>query len=685
MDRQVVAKENQVPIKKYFNMASVRPRKPQNIEKNEVVQKPSMLTEIETTNNDVAEESLTPLYDVEPSKCDIPAVDIERLRQKYEIPRIVVQKDGKQRKLSNRELCKQITLKQEQPLQIRPMYRQGYWQSKNGDSLESYFYHNFLGDVQPFPTPAVDAAESQKNMVIRDRLSKGQRVNLFVWQTPEEFSVLEKTHGKNVTHQSLWQLPYEQLWPEEFRTANPTHKSAFLAMRNRFLNQHVKAMWPMEDGKHYLVHLHSESALKNDVPFDEHERLASGFLMMPKEFNSSFFTPDKATIMLQKTQKYPWHSGDEGWELIKKYRPDERMTIKMLAQKLGKEPPPITKTTATKPPVASDESTSKSVSTRSIATVPAKKTILAKKVGFITDERMLDHKCPCANHVENPDRLRYVVEALQKFDFTNLDSYVATDKDLGMCHQVEEIFKQIETLLKTQQTDKRVDDDVNLYVVPEKTILAARLAAGCAIELIKNIIDEKVECGFAAVRPPGHHAHLDRADGFCFFNNATLAAVYAARKDKRVLIIDFDVHFADGTEDIFNFTKNQNIACVSIHRADIFPFDESLEKYSSKDKRIRNFGFEGAKGDKHYLDTMKNLVLPFALEFKPDIIVVSAGFDAARGDPLGHCKVTPTGYKNIMRIVKSITPKIAMIMEGGYNLNALAESAAACVEVLAEN
>lgn len=303
------------------------------------------------------------------------------------------------------------------------------------------------------------------------------------------------------------------------------------------------------------------------------------------------------------------------------------------------------------------------------------------RVGFITDNRMLEHVCAC-QHYENPQRLQSITTALRYMSrpFFVLQSREATDQELATCHNVKAILKQISEI-EIRPSDEYDD----MYAVPGKTLLAARLAAGCSIQLVQDIVADKIDCGFAAVRPPGHHAHYDHVAGFCFFNNAVLAAVAAASANKRVLIVDFDVHFGDGTTNILGQLDNRNLACVSIHRYDLYPNSEDdMKRKTVSSERLLNIYFTGTRGDKYYIKEFKEKLLPFAQKFVPDLIVVSGGFDAALGDPLGECRVTPDGYRTLIQLLKTVSPKIAILLEGGYNLTAIAKSAVACVEALFE-
>jgi len=301
-------------------------------------------------------------------------------------------------------------------------------------------------------------------------------------------------------------------------------------------------------------------------------------------------------------------------------------------------------------------------------------------VGLVTDKRMFQHKCDCT-HYEQPTRLRAVLQALKELPLVRLASHIATDAELANCHDVATILSQI------RQLSNNIFSQGDMYAVPEKTENAARLAAGCSIQLVRDILSGSIESGFAAVRPPGHHSHYDQISSFCFFNNALLAAVEASKSEK-VLLVDFDVHYGDGTANILktHLKQNKNIAYVSLHRyddAEYYPTTGHSGTYL--DGRLLSIAHNGGQDDDYYENAFELEVIPFAKKFETTFIVVSAGFDAAKNDPLGESFVTPDGYRNMIRQLQLISRKIALILEGGYDLSAISASACACVEVLLYN
>ena len=192
----------------------------------------------------------------------------------------------------------------------------------------------------------------------------------------------------------------------------------------------------------------------------------------------------------------------------------------------------------------------------------------------------------------------------------------------------------------------------------------------------------------ALVRPPGHHAEQAKSMGFCLFNNAAVAARAAqAAGCKRVLILDWDVHHCNGTQDIFK--DDNSVLVVSMHRFDggqFYPGTGAASSRGEGEGTFYNINLAwptGGAGDADYITALQTCLLPVCYEFQPDITIVSAGFDAARDDPLGGCDVTPKGYAHMLWQLMPVTGgKVVVLMEGGYNLKALAASTDACVEAL---
>jgi acetoin utilization deacetylase AcuC-like enzyme len=226
-------------------------------------------------------------------------------------------------------------------------------------------------------------------------------------------------------------------------------------------------------------------------------------------------------------------------------------------------------------------------------------------------------------------------------------------------------------------------------VVSEGSFEAALHAAGGAVALVDRLLDGSAPSGFSAHRPPGHHADGTRAMGFCLFNNVAVAARHAldAHGLERVLILDWDVHHGNGTNDIFH--ADRRVLFVSIHQSPLWPGSGAGSDVGSGEGRgfTVNLPVRPGSDDAVFGSLVDRVVVPVAREFAPQLILVSAGYDAHYEDPLADCRVTEAGYAAMTRSVRALGAElqapVGALLEGGYALGALARSVAATMEVLA--
>ena len=225
-------------------------------------------------------------------------------------------------------------------------------------------------------------------------------------------------------------------------------------------------------------------------------------------------------------------------------------------------------------------------------------------------------------------------------------------------------------------------------VVSSDSFTAAMHAAGGAAQAVDAVLEGAAPAAASLHRPPGHHAEVARAMGFCLFNNVAVAARHAIDRHglQRVLILDWDVHHGNGTNDIFH--ADPQVLFVSLHQWPLYPGTGAASDEGSGPGAgyTVNLPVPGGSGDELWCSLVEHVVSPLAAEFAPELVLISAGFDAHADDPLATCEVTDDGYATMAgsarRFAESLGVPIVMVLEGGYDLGALARSTARVLEVL---
>ncbi len=226
-------------------------------------------------------------------------------------------------------------------------------------------------------------------------------------------------------------------------------------------------------------------------------------------------------------------------------------------------------------------------------------------------------------------------------------------------------------------------------VVSSGSFVAALHAAGGAVEMVRMLLESEARCGFSVHRPPGHHAEPARAMGFCLFNNVAVAARHAISMlgVSRVLIVDWDVHHGNGTNDIFH--EDPGVLFVSIHQSPLYPGTGAAGDVGSGEGTgyTINLPVAPGSGDDVFGSLVDFVVAPLARAFEPELVLISAGFDAHRDDPLADCQVTEAGFASMACLVRELCAELEVpfgaVLEGGYALGPLARSVAATLAAFA--
>lgn len=311
-----------------------------------------------------------------------------------------------------------------------------------------------------------------------------------------------------------------------------------------------------------------------------------------------------------------------------------------------------------------------------------------KPTGLVSDPDYVKHLTG-VRHPESPKRFDAVMNGLKKSEawakLVQIKPRAATDAEIVACHSAE--------YLRTAKAD--IAAGLSNLSTGDTSICGDSLdialkAAGGVLEAVDAVVAKRVQNAFCVVRPPGHHATPTRGMGFCVFNNIAIGARYAQKKHgiEKVLIVDWDVHHGNGTQDVFY--EDGSVFFFSTHQHPWYPYSGMEDETGSGKGRntVLNCPLPAGSGNKEIVGAVKDKLLPVADKFKPDLILLSAGFDSRIEDPLGMFKLTDEDFAELTKLMMEFADehaegRLVSVLEGGYNLDGLAQATTAHCEALA--
>jgi acetoin utilization deacetylase AcuC-like enzyme len=293
-------------------------------------------------------------------------------------------------------------------------------------------------------------------------------------------------------------------------------------------------------------------------------------------------------------------------------------------------------------------------------------------------------------HPERPARVQAIGRSLEAVGLVRCFERVALEEADDALLELVHDAAHVRRVERAVSRGERLLDAMDTTIGPESARVA-RLAAGSLVALCRRTARGELAGGFAAIRPPGHHAERDLAMGFCLFNNVAIAARYLRENEgiERVLIVDWDVHHGNGTQHVFE--EDGSVFYFSLHQSPLYPGTGGREERGrgAGEGATRNCPLRPGTGDAGFLGALREELVPEAERFRPEFVLISAGFDAHRADPLAQLEVTTAAYAEATRIVRDVARRhaggrLVSALEGGYDLEALSSSVVAHLRALGE-
>jgi acetoin utilization deacetylase AcuC-like enzyme len=328
--------------------------------------------------------------------------------------------------------------------------------------------------------------------------------------------------------------------------------------------------------------------------------------------------------------------------------------------------------------------------TTTLITIAGASDAIAQKRGteVFYDRSVLRHRPP-ADHPESPQRINAVMNTVRQLEQQRRLSVItpraATEEEILLVHSTDYIKKVRAEIAAGRQTLSTGDTELS-----RDSLTAAFAAAGTVVSAVDAVMTGRTPTAFCAVRPPGHHASANRGMGFCIFNNIAIAARHAARRHRvnRILIADWDVHHGNGTQEVF--WSDGSVLFFDVHQHPWYPGTGSPAEQGDGKARglIVNNPFPAGSGRAEILRAFRERLVPAAASFKPELVLISAGFDSRAGDPLGQFTLTDQDFAELTDLLLAIARehsggRLISVLEGGYAIDGLAKAVSAHLDRLA--